>query len=501
MGKRGLALLVIGLGLIFLCDSGAAVAQEYILTVTQTGDGHGSVTSSPPGISGTDTTEKYAQGKQVTLKAKADKNSYFDGWSGEGCSGTGTCKITMNSDITVAAAFKIRTPSIQVTPESLNFGHLEVGEKKTLPLTIANIGTANLIVSASVADANPEVVIRTSSSHTQGESEAVVLGNNKSKTMTIKPGKSQTLKVTVQPKSAGGVKTKVKLTSNDPKKPVVEVDAEEEELAPLNMIVFANVDEINKEMEMVGMFISHKDESRVTVGGKEVTVKSWSDKVIVCDLPIDRAGDIQITRLNGEAISNKVPLTRWKGKFEFTMKAEGTLKETMSCDVHIRADIHPFYDAPTGQVIKPIVPFMGVEASMCHYELSGSYKHPKSGCVETWFGSGDMVIREPNVEGAFVVEGMVDSQQGKLYLVVYAGGGAPDHGRMACPDSTETFTVSLGPSLNLYDDPTFTGGPAFVLELDSQFGIVGGHRGPILDYDWTHEAQWNKIPAEFPPAP
>lgn len=82
-----------------------AVAQ-FTLTTTKSGTGSGTVASSPPGIScGNDCSEKYNSGTQVTLTATANSGSTFSGWSGGGCSGTGTCSVTLTADTTVTAGF------------------------------------------------------------------------------------------------------------------------------------------------------------------------------------------------------------------------------------------------------------------------------------------------------------------------------------------------------------------------------------------------------------
>ncbi len=91
----------------------------YQLSVAKTGTGTGTVTSVPPGINcGIDCKEIYPEGTQVTLTAQADPGFIFKGWSG-GCTGTGTCTITMNSDTIVTAMFS--TCKYTLTPTAATF--------------------------------------------------------------------------------------------------------------------------------------------------------------------------------------------------------------------------------------------------------------------------------------------------------------------------------------------------------------------------------------------
>ena len=83
-----------------------AVAGTATLNVTKTGTGTGTVTSSPAGIScGATCSASYASGAQVTLTAAADPGSSFAGWSGGGCSGSGTCTVAMSGSQAVTATF------------------------------------------------------------------------------------------------------------------------------------------------------------------------------------------------------------------------------------------------------------------------------------------------------------------------------------------------------------------------------------------------------------
>jgi hypothetical protein len=94
-----------------LCVAGDAEGNiqsgiGHSLTVTLAGDGQGSVSSSPAGVACPGTcASSYATGTQVTLTATPAGTSTFVGWSGGGCSGTGTCKVTLDADQDVTAQF------------------------------------------------------------------------------------------------------------------------------------------------------------------------------------------------------------------------------------------------------------------------------------------------------------------------------------------------------------------------------------------------------------
>ncbi len=76
------------------------------LTVSKSGTGSGTVTSSPTGIDcGSTCSYAFAYNTSVTLTAAPTSPATFGGWSGGGCSGTGTCIVTMSAAQSVTAAF------------------------------------------------------------------------------------------------------------------------------------------------------------------------------------------------------------------------------------------------------------------------------------------------------------------------------------------------------------------------------------------------------------
>jgi hypothetical protein len=84
------------------------------LTITKEGYGKGSVTADSGTISwsGNTGTASYLYDTQVILSPNPDVSSLFGGWSGGGCSGTGSCTVTMGGDITVNAMFNLKPARI-----------------------------------------------------------------------------------------------------------------------------------------------------------------------------------------------------------------------------------------------------------------------------------------------------------------------------------------------------------------------------------------------------
>jgi hypothetical protein len=86
-----------------------APTPTFNLKVVKSGSGSGTVTSSPAGISCGSTCEHaFNEGTVVTLSAAAASGSEFAGWSGAGCSGTGTCVVTMSANREVTASFSVK---------------------------------------------------------------------------------------------------------------------------------------------------------------------------------------------------------------------------------------------------------------------------------------------------------------------------------------------------------------------------------------------------------
>jgi subtilase family serine protease len=115
-------------------------AATQTLTVATSGNGSGTVSSNPAGIScGPTCSHVYATGTNVTLTATPASGSVFSGWSGA-CSGTGGCSVTMSQSQSVSATFtlqssapvclvpKVKGKTLAAAKRALARAHCKVGK-------------------------------------------------------------------------------------------------------------------------------------------------------------------------------------------------------------------------------------------------------------------------------------------------------------------------------------------------------------------------------------
>jgi subtilisin family serine protease len=87
-----------------------SIAPTFVVMAAKNGTGTGTVTSTPDGINcGGDCNQRFPGGSSVTLTATPTAGSVFAGWSGGGCSGTGSCAVSTTA--TVTATFNLPAPA------------------------------------------------------------------------------------------------------------------------------------------------------------------------------------------------------------------------------------------------------------------------------------------------------------------------------------------------------------------------------------------------------
>jgi len=258
------------------------------------------------------------------------------------------------------------------------------------------------------------------------------------------------------------------------------------------------VDEYKKELTLHGAFGS--DPGKVTVGGAEVTVKSWGTDTVVCDLQPGISGDTIATVRNHH--SNVVQLTEWKAHFKTSfILPNGIHKQVGTLDVHFRADVHSHRDKPHVTPKDAVTSFDEEEDSTGHFTASGSQTFPGPPAVTiTWGGSSDLNplnINSP-IPSRLVGFGDIDVKQKKINLAVQG---------IAAQGMTMTTTPGDGP----HPLPGTTGHldgdysadkpiPVLHLTLNDDFSINGGVREEIAS-GATLRLEWDRIEAIAPPKP
>jgi len=115
----------------------ARFESDKTLALTKAGNGVGTVTSNPAGIScGAACAHTFRYGTVLTLNAAATPRSLFKGWSGA-CSGTAACTVTMSAARSVTATFaarcivpKAKGKALRTAKRSLVKAHCKVGKVK-----------------------------------------------------------------------------------------------------------------------------------------------------------------------------------------------------------------------------------------------------------------------------------------------------------------------------------------------------------------------------------
>jgi hypothetical protein len=112
------------------CTPLSTPPQTATLTIQRSGDGSGTVTSVPSGITcGSTCSFSFTSGTAVTLSAQAASGSKFTGWSGAGCSGTGPCHVTVAATTTVTATFTKAAPPPGTKPPNTKITEAAVNKR------------------------------------------------------------------------------------------------------------------------------------------------------------------------------------------------------------------------------------------------------------------------------------------------------------------------------------------------------------------------------------
>ena len=167
--------------------------QQYNLNISRLGAGYGEETTNPIGTDCGPHCLKFDAGTVVTITALPNPDSTFVGWSGGGCSGTGTCVVTMNGDTTVSATFTPctyalsydgigiastgGTPTVGVSASDSSCPWTAVSNNSWITINSGSSGTGNGAVTYTVAGPYTGAA-RTGTMTIEGQPFTVTQGNS-----------------------------------------------------------------------------------------------------------------------------------------------------------------------------------------------------------------------------------------------------------------------------------------------------------------------------------
>jgi hypothetical protein len=231
------------------------------LAISKSGTGSGTVTADPGTIvwNGYAGTANYVPGTVLTLTASENAGSIFSGWSG-GCTGTGTCNVTMNGDTNITATFSSTstgTPKISINPMSVNCGNIKVGSTSSKSVKVKNTGKGLLIISSvTIAGADASEFNQTNNC------TAIPAGGSCSFTVAFEPAATP----------FGNKNATMSIFSNDPKKqPSVNVKLSGQASPPKISVVPSS---INFGKVAVGSISKKKTVTIKNTGISDLTINS-----------------------------------------------------------------------------------------------------------------------------------------------------------------------------------------------------------------------------------
>ena len=261
------------------------------------------------------------------------------------------------------------------------------------------------------------------------------------------------------------------------------------------------VDEIQKTLTLHGEFGS--TEGEVTIGEQKnkLPISSWADDEIILqskDASGYFSGEVMVSVRDHE--SNKVPITGWENvsmtyTSDLTESFGPGFEQKVECNMHFRADVHPYREEPG---LAPIVPnsvFYNVAPhSTCTVSMKGENDSmklylpdtgPDAG-VMTWVGNEDAA----GIPKYFYMRGHIDAANYKLNILLGLGAKA----EMLYKDSNESFPFMLITDTALLGICAGTG-EGFDLEMDNSFHVAPDRNtGSMPNFATTLE--WGDINAD-----
>jgi hypothetical protein len=127
----------------------------------------------------------------------------------------------------------------------------------------------------------------------------------------------------------------------------------------------------------------------------------------VCD-PIQIGGDVVVS-VRGRK-SHPVPLTKFRGTFDYTLRGRGSLTKRVSVTFEFLADVRTnrvsVDETPQWRLPRPI---FAINTTGGTFEASGEYRDSGGNLIATWAGSGSLPLLPPgSTSNGVTVSGLID---------------------------------------------------------------------------------------------
>lgn len=276
-------------------------------------------------------------------------------------------------------------------------------------------------------------------------------------------------------------------------------------LAPT--IHHVEVDERNNQLRILGQLGTQT--GKVYIDSTERQVRSWTNDLVVCDLPasgMGSAGGVYVKV--DEHRSNVRQVTEWRMPVDYQWldQTRNGLRVDGSMVLRWRADVGKVREAPGRAPTNPVRFATGARDTGMWLSASGAYPVDKY-CTVTWsdsadFGSQlDMIDGDNSTAGRFIFANLrVDTatSTGHIGLALGAPASAPMFTEHGCRGA-EKFVTALG-LLDEVVEFEVVGAtaklplPALSVDFGSNYAILGNSHS-----DDELRLRWNDVVPNFPP--
>jgi hypothetical protein len=260
-----------------------------------------------------------------------------------------------------------------------------------------------------------------------------------------------------------------------------------------------SVDEQKDELTISGSF--GDTQGTVEINSTTLTVKSWTNSRIVCDLPRtgdNASGDVSVIAGFPMQHSNAVPLTEWKGTVTCTQKSKGSLQSIMKFNLHFRTDVQDHRLAPHQLPVLFAANYANALDSSGTFETSGTYQTPDMSYTESWSGSGNVPPyispTDPASVSNFAIQGTIDKDRNwSMAITALAKNGNHVHVVTNTSDTTVTSDIGWTSSGDL-------NGGLYLARLGTDFVVPAGSVTRQIDAEQSLTLAWTTMAPNHAPA-